>query len=185
MNAIELRRALLVVAASVACIASCAKLGRDETFASDVPAKYRAIFEGFVEQGDVERVWAGFPYDSIRVDRSSVWPGAPDGELVLHRGGRAEFRGSIDGTYGSFEGDVDLFDFGKLCYAFEQSGFERLLDRYSDEGFDAGESTFEVTSKSGSKRVVDHGDVGPIELWTLGAALDGVRARIRWTPVKK
>lgn len=92
--------------------------------------------------------------------------------------------GPVDGAMGEYEGAIDIFAYGRLCYALEELGFEGMKDRYSNEGFDVGEFTLTATSPHGTKQVVDHGEVGPIELWTLRAAIDSVRADIRWEKAK-
>jgi hypothetical protein len=170
--------------AFAACVASCGKADRDAIVVADVPAPYRELFEGWVANDQVASVWAGFPYDRLRLERWCVWGGPNLGDLEFHRGGRAVLRGPVDGEQGAFEGTIDVFDYGKLCYALQKLDFEGMKARYSDEGFDVEESILTATSPRGTKQVVDHGDVGPIGLWTLRAAFDGVRARIHWQKAK-
>lgn len=73
-----------------------------------------------------------------------------------------------------------VFAYGRLCYALQELEFESMKERYSDEAFDVDELTLTTTSPHGTKRVVDHGEVGPIELWTHFTAIDIVRADIEW-----
>jgi hypothetical protein len=170
--------------AVAACVAACGKADRDAIVVAEVPAPYREIFAGFVATDRIASVWAGFPYDRLHLERWCPWGGPNLGDLVLDRGGRAELRGEVGGEQGEFEGSINLFDYGKLCYALQELDFEGMKKLYTDEGFDVEESTLTVISPRGTKRVVDHGDVGPIGLWTLRAAFDGVRARIHWKKAK-
>jgi hypothetical protein len=181
MKARELRRVFCLVLASVAC---CSKTAGDKVVVVEGRPPYREIMEGCIKPEDVARVWAGFPYDSISLDCWCGWLESKFGCVVFHRGGRAEMQGPVNGVWGDYEGTIDLFDYGRLCYALEQLDFERMKDRYSNEAFDVEECTLTTTSPHGTKTVVDHGGVGPIKLWTLRAAIDSVRAGVRWEKAK-
>jgi hypothetical protein len=37
-----------------------------------------------------------------------------------------------------------------------------------------------VAREGSSKRVLEYGNVGPIELWAIQQAIDGIRSKIRW-----
>ena len=97
--------------------------------------------------------------------------------LTLWRDGRAERSGDP-----AQHGEVHAFDYGRLCELVEAIHFEALAPRYEWNGFDLLTHTVRVWPSGSTTplEVEDYGGVGPVELWGLRAAIEGVAGRIEW-----
>jgi hypothetical protein len=151
--------------------------------AASVPSEYKALYDGGIPTDQVSQVWAGFPYDSIELERTACFGTCPVYRVSLFKGGKAELhRIRYTDPVGDFEGTVSVFDYGKLCYLVKRLGFDELPARYAAGWTDS--PTFIVTATAGKTRKVvsDYAGVGPIELWAVQQAVDAVAQRVRWTP---
>jgi len=150
--------------------------------ASGVPVEFKSLYGGGIPSDTVPGVWAGFPYDRIDLERTGCFGTCPIYRVSLFRGGRAELHGvRYMERIGDFEGKVNVFDYGKLCYLLKRLGFDQLPLRFTADWTDS--PTYIVTAVAGdsTKAVSDYSGVGPIELWAVQEAIDAVRQRIEWT----
>ena len=143
-----------------------------------VPERYRFLYQGFVPSDDEPRSREALPFERIQLADTSVhWFGDPSPTILLCRDGTAEIRATP-----WRRGRVHLFDFGRLCEHLEHVRFSSLAREYHWGGYDA--STFVVTvwpAGGGAPiSVSDTGDAGPVELWGVRAAIEGVAQRVRW-----
>jgi hypothetical protein len=105
--------------------------------------------------------------------------------MVLHRDGKAELNAQDHlPKLGRFAGEVDIVDYGRLCYLIENSHFNELRPSYKGAWSDDATCIVTVTTGTTSKEVSDYGNAGPIELWAIQELLDGIRHKIEWKPVK-
>ncbi len=147
---------------------------------SDIPEAYRYLYEGSIPSGEGARIVANLPYDSITLERT--WA-----TTTFYRDGRARFEG---GEYalreGTYEGEVSLRDYGRLCYAIEALGFFEMSPNYSNMRPHASKLVLKVTTSADARevQVSDYANQGPPELWVLAKAIDGVAAEIDWKRVK-
>lgn len=150
--------------------------------ASAVPAEFKALYEGGVPTDKAPGVWEGFPYDRIDLERTGCFGTCPIYRVSLFRGGRAEWRGvrHTERT-GHFEGEVNIFDYGKLCYLLRKFGFDQLPKSFTANWTDSPTFIVTVTTKQGTKAVSDYSGIGPIELWAVQQTIDAVGERIQWT----
>ena len=150
--------------------------------AANVPAEFKQLYEGGIPSEQTPNVWAGFPYDSIELERTACFGTCPIYRVTLFRGGRAELRAvSWQERKGDFAGQVNVFDYGRLCYLLKQLRFDRMAPRYVAGWTDS--PTFIVTAVAGGTtiRVSDYSGIGPIELWAIQETIDSVAQRVRWT----
>jgi hypothetical protein len=165
---------LLALASLLAC--ACSDDGHEYD-----PSRYAAFEEGLAPE------WADLPYDSIQLERQPCFGTCPVYTFQLFRSlspeapGRAEYEG-IDYAEreGTFEGEVDRFDYARLCQLLEYFGFEDFEPSYTGNWTD--DSTVIVTvRRPGSEHTVsDYGRQGPPELQALQLAIDAVAEKIEW-----
>lgn len=149
-----------------------------------IPKHYRPLFEGGISEGKAKTLLELLPFKTITLSRSECFGSCPVYELTLHSDGRAELK-AVSGLdkKGTFEGTVNLFSYGKLCYLMEQLRFTELKPRYEGNWPDA--ATVIVTASTGDKEysVSDYSEIGPIELWAIQQTIDNIRHEIAWRPI--
>ena len=107
--------------------------------------------------------------------------------MSLFRNGRAElhaeeWRGNTwHGKKGDYSGEVDIFDYGKLCYLLQQNRFDAMPGLYGGNWTDAPTTIVTATKKGATKTVSDYSHIGPIELWSIQQAIDAIAEDIRWS----
>lgn len=150
--------------------------------ASGVPVEFKSLYEGGVPTDKVPEVWAGFPYDRIDLERTACFGTCPIYRVSLFRGGRAEWRGvRYTERTGDFEGKVNIFDYGKLCYLLKKFGFDQLPRSFTANWTDSPTFIVTVATGQGTKAVSDYSGIEPIELWAVQQTIDAVSERIQWT----
>lgn len=148
-----------------------------------VPDRYQFLFGAMVKKADLPAVRDQLPYDRITFERpGSYWSHGT--AISLYRDGRAVLQEN-----GVKEGAVSIFDYGRLCYLAERIQIETLEPRYAWDGYDGEWERVKVWPAGSEEAVVveDYGGCGPIELWALQTAIEGVAGRIKWkdTATKK
>lgn len=174
-----------------------------------VPQEFQFLFRGGVVSGGLKAAWAGLPFDSISLERTSCYGTCPaytvtffrgssegNGETYQDRFGRAELRatrvGGADDQYGrrfpdavgEFTGWIDLWTFGRLSYLIQRSDFALLRDRYPIPPYmvtDAPGSILSVVGRETAKTVVVVADLGPIEVWSIQQAIDSAAKSVNWS----
>lgn len=161
---------LLFVLLAMTQTTSCAASEMDGT---PVPEHYAYLFEGGLFPAEVPSTRAALPFEKIQMTHSGVWY-TPGSTITMWRDGRAE------GSLGI--GEVTLWDFGALCYLIEKLNFASMAGHYQADGTDNGTSIVKVWRSGQAEPTVvrDYGGVGPIELWGIQTAIDGVAGRIHW-----
>lgn len=150
--------------------------------AATVPEEFKPLYDMGTPSGGEAVVWAGFPYDSISLERTPCFGGCPVYRLTLSRGGQAELHSSNWRQWqGDYAGKVSVFAYGRLCYVMKEFQFERLAPRYIASWTDA--STTIVTAVAGNvtTRVSEYSAIGPIRLWAVQQAIDAVAQDVNWT----
>lgn len=146
-----------------------------------IPKHYRPLFEGGISEGKAKTLLELLPFKTITLSRTECFGSCPVYDLTLHSDGRAELKAvsGLDKT-GDFEGTVNLFSYGKLCYLMEQLRFTEFNPRYDGNWPDA--ATVIVTASTGAKEfsVSDYSEIGPIELWAIQQTIDNIRHEIPW-----
>ena len=164
-----------LVCPAVLCVAGCGQPGSPS---GAVPDRYRFLAGGGIAYQDMPAIRAELPYERIEVEVFSTWTwGGPVTTLWLD--GRAE-RTDMQGEV--MKGEVRLHDYGSLCYLVDHLRFSSMEATYHWGGFDASTVTVRVwrVGDRDPVEVADTGNAGPIELWAIRAAIDGVASRIEW-----
>ena len=162
---------------------------RPQDAGSDWPAPYTNIHRygySLPESARAEMV-AAFPFERIEMSA----PGGlllPAYTVTFWRDGKAHYKGNshADRT-GEFEGTIDAFTFGRLCFLFECERFLELKSTYGGSADDMPSCSLSVwrSGKAEPITVTDNDLQGPIQLWGLQAAVDAVASHIEWKAVSK
>lgn len=167
----------------VACLGSCgagdsAEVTTPSSAGNDSPTHvdFLAHYNGRVGS-DAESLREALPYDKIELEYFTPWLWGGD-VLRFWRDGRAEL-GDQDGWR---HGKVNVFDFARLCYLIDENEMTSMLTEYSSGGFDKTTVTVRVWPVGQEKPFVveDYGSAGPIELWAVQAAINGVARTTHW-----
>lgn len=118
----------------------------------------------------------------ISLKRTTCFGSCPSYEIKLLRDGTATYVGrrfvERIGTYtGKFYG------FDRLAQLIEARGFFNLKDDYSIRATDLPSAVTSVVRAGRRKTVNNYGDAGPIELWGIEKAIDGMVANAKWEKV--
>lgn len=151
---------------------------------SSIPASYRPLFEGGLSFEEVESLRAFLPYKSITLSRSPCFGDCPVYDVTLHSDGKARLTATqhLD-EIGTFEGEVNIFSFGKLCYLMDRLGFSKFQPQYDANSIDSATVTITASTKDGEIVVSDYSEIGPIELWAIQQTIDNIRHEIQWRRV--
>lgn len=155
-------------------------------FAPPPPASefYKKVFEIGIPKKEMEAFRAALPYEQISLRSIGGWT-PNESAVTFFRNGKATLH-SLDGDRTStFEGEVNVRNYARLCYVLDQLQFQSFRGEYHANWTDDSTRIVTTVSSSGvTKRVLEYGRVGPIELWTIQELLDGTRARMEWKSVE-
>lgn len=153
---------------------------------TDVPTRYKYLSEGSITPEDIDKTWADLPFDSISLTRRPCGVALPSGTVVLGKHGYARFGGCGEDTSTKGpHGDVDmLFLYGSLSYLVERLDLDRSLGSYSTPRTDELLVILEIFPTGSSQPIVirDYGQSGPIELWGVAWAIQGIAEHLESMP---
>jgi len=155
------------------------------TVQPDWPPPYEFVHED--EHDDLERNLAALPFSRIELERTTCYGSCPAYTVTIERDGKALYVGrEWAPREGTFTGDVSPFDFGRLCLLIERSGFTKMATEYLRPVTDSASAYVRVWPTDASEAIVvrDYDDFGPVELWMLQEAIDGVVSKMTWTRVR-
>lgn len=121
-------------------------------------------------------------FTRITLSRSACFGSCPVYQVTFTLDGAALYEGIAHvEKIGTSVGNVGPDVFERLALYAERSNFMGLKDRYEADVTDSATATVTIQARSGEiKTVSDYGGVGPLELWMLQQAIDGVAARVGW-----
>ncbi|MBW3623914.1 MAG: hypothetical protein KY468_10955 [Armatimonadetes bacterium] len=137
------------------------------------------------------------PTTEVTLERQPGFAPGPAYKIVLRRDGTALYTGHSNADrIGQFRGTISRSEFDRLSSLIQAFKFFSLRDRYAADAEPTDprpESpgiiweeppavVLSVTRGGTRKTVTSHWDAGPMELWTLGKAIQGIASEIRWTP---
>src|SRR5262249_36568337 len=131
---------------------------------------------GFISSDDEAQALAALPFDRIELEEQGSWFSVTP-TITLERNEHAYLSGDPPR-----HGRVHAFDFGRLCELTEQIHLTAMPRSFQWGGFDGGTWIVRVWP-SGAREpieVEDYGGVGPVGLWGLRAAIQGVARSIQW-----
>jgi hypothetical protein len=120
----------------------------------------------------------------ITLERTACFGACPMYKVTLRSDGTATYKGEQyverKGTYnGTFHG------FHRLVQLIEKQGYFNLKDEYTIEATDMPSAITSVVRAGKRKTITHYGDSGPVELWAIEQAIDGVVANARWDKSQK
>jgi hypothetical protein len=179
--------------------------GRTPYSFSDIPTPFRFLFEGAIRAGGLNEAWAGLPFDSITLERTTCLGTCPAYTVTFYRGtsksvgdesfddrfGRAvltvtrvarteRYSRRFPEATGNFEGRVDVWTFGNLSYLIQKWGVTVNDGTPPLVRTDAPAAILRVSGPAISKTVSDYGGVRTIELWSIHEAIDSAAKSIAW-----
>ncbi len=182
-----LRRSLLACLLTVTvtgCASRNEEASTDPDADSTVPPHYQPFFDSGLDEHEEQVALAALPFQSISLSRSACFGPCPVYTVT--------FRSDLTATLvaesnldpdGTSEGEIDSFDYGRLCYLIESIHFSAFKKKYNASWTDDATATVTVTSTDGRQTIVsDYGSAGPIELWALIAVIDHIRENVDWQP---
>ena len=118
----------------------------------------------------------------ITLERTACFGYCPMYKVTLKRDGTATYVGRENverkGTYrGKFYG------FERLAQLVEARGYFNLKDNYSAQVTDLPSTITSVVRSGRRKTITNYGDMGPVELWGIEQAIDGLVANTKWEKV--
>jgi hypothetical protein len=153
---------------------------------ADIPEIYKPFFRMGITVAEVNEVLDGLPYDSITLEQreGSELSLGERVRVTLYKSGKAEMTRQTFGPKLTtvLAGEVNLFDYGKLCYALDRLRFNEFKEKYDTHLMHSFTTVVIATTAEGPKRVDDRGPNGPIELWIVQELANSIRHRIDWKP---
>jgi len=127
---------------------------------------------------------AAIPYARIELEHVGSALGSwPSYSVMLARDGRAEYSGNERAARtGRHVGVVEPVAYARLCLLLEQAGFFEMDARYETHWSCEPTDQLRVWRAEDSPPTVveDRGSAGPLSLWGLRAAVEGVAANLAW-----
>jgi hypothetical protein len=122
---------------------------------------------------------AGEQITEVTLERTACFGPCPMYTITLRRDGTATYVGrkytERQGTYtGNFYG------FQRLAQFIESKGYFKLKDKYSTPITDAPGTITSVVRAGRRKTVNNYADSGPVELFAIEKAIDGMVANTKW-----
>jgi hypothetical protein len=150
----------------------------------DQPAWYQHAIAATTETD----VSAAIPYTKLEFEHVGSTLGSwPSYKVSLARDGRAEYVGNQQAVRtGHFVGNIEPLDFAELCLLFEKADFFAMNSTYTSPQSCGGTDYLRAWHSSDNSVTVveDNDSTGPLGLWGLQAALQGVAANIHWEVAK-
>jgi hypothetical protein len=149
-----------------------------------VPPQYAFLYdEGITGEDAWNAARRTFPYESISLARRGCFGTCPVYSVTIRADGGATYTGERNGTrIGTYSGRTYFGDFARLAMFIEQSGFMKFSARYTAPHTDDETVVVTVVMRDGTtKSVSNYGRYGPLDLWVLERAIDGVVEEMKWT----
>ena len=149
-----------------------------------VPPQYAFLYDGGIDHEEVPHRWRDLPYESITLERQGCFGTCPVYTATLRKGGEADYKGEAFVDHqGHWAGEIDIWDYARLCYLIDELRFSELATRYAAPWTDSETVVITVVPSKGGPAlaVSEYGGYGPPELWALQLAIDAAAARVKWT----
>ncbi len=185
LGAIVLITTLLIAGCEPGTPQRTALTPRDDDPTTGVPDKYHFLYSGGIGYDEIDAVWKALPYTKIELERTECYGTCPSYIVSLYADGTAKYNGrKYAARTGSFDGDLEIWDYGQVCWMIDKF---KILDGprdYSANWSDSATTIIRVTLRESGDliEISDYGGQGPIELWSLFNAVDAVSSRIEWKP---
>jgi hypothetical protein len=109
----------------------------------------------------------------ITLERTACFGYCPIYKVTLRRDGTISYNGKeyVD-LKGAYEGKVYGFD--RLAQLILSRGYFNLKDNYTIDATDLPSTITSVVREGKRKTITNYGDSGPVELWGIEMAIDGM-----------
>lgn len=120
------------------------------------------------------------PFDTIVIERVPCYGACPDYRMTLRRDGRAELVDRTTGHTGRFLGRIDIATFARLSQLGRRAQRTATRSEYQAAWTDDSTDIVTLSGREGSWRVLDYGEIAPVEVWALASLLHVQYERIVW-----
>jgi hypothetical protein len=144
---------------------------------AELAERYAPFLVPAMSYATVDALRPRLPYERIELVDFNPWLWG--GDRVELRADETAWLWDADGVR---RGHVSFLAFARLCYVLELRGLADLEPRYESESFDAQTVTLRAWPTGGGApiEVEEYAAAGPIELWEMQRAVDGVAREVRW-----
>jgi hypothetical protein len=109
----------------------------------------------------------------VTLERTACYGSCPIYKVTLRRDGTISYKGEeFVELKGAYEGKV--YGFERLAQLILSNGYFSLKNNYTINATDLPSTITTVVSGGKRKTVTNYGDTGPIELWGIEMAIDGM-----------
>ena len=109
----------------------------------------------------------------VTLERTGCFGTCPIYKVTVRRDGTISYNGKqYVELKGAYEGTVYGFD--RLAQLIIASGYFKLKDNYASNATDLPSAVTTVVAKGQRKTITNYGDFGPVELWGVEMAIDGM-----------
>ena len=125
----------------------------------------------------------GEQISEITLERTACFGSCPMYKVTLRRDGTATYVGrEYVERKGTYKGQV--YGFQRLAQLIESRGYFNFKDNYTRPITDLPSTITSVVRAGSRKTIKNYGDSGPVELWGIEAAIDGIVANTKWEKVE-
>ncbi|EYE88582.1 hypothetical protein Q428_07340 [Fervidicella metallireducens AeB] len=127
---------------------------------------------GLIEKADIRE---------ITLERTMSYGRFPVYKIIFRNDGTAIYEGKDNvEKIGRYIGEIDKNDFNWLVELINKLNFLDLDDNYSLNESESASVITTVEYDGKRKRVANHAEAGPMELWTIEKVIDGIIFDIYW-----
>ena len=127
-------------------------------------------------------VLGGEQITEVTLERTACFGTCPIYTITLRRDGTATYVGrnfvERKGTY-----TAKVYGFDRLAELIESRGYFNLKDSYTVRVTDLPSTVTSVVRAGRRKTIRNYGNSGPVELWGIEKAIDGMVANTKWEKV--
>lgn len=118
----------------------------------------------------------------VTLERTACFGTCPVYKITLRRDGTATYVGrEFVERKGTYSGKI--YGFERLAQLIESRGYFNLKENYTVNATDLPSTLTSVVRAGRRKSVTNYGDTGPVELWGIETAIDGMVTNIKWQKV--
>lgn len=118
----------------------------------------------------------------VTLERTACFGPCPIYKVTLRRDGTATYEGQqFVERKGTYNGTI--YGFERLAQLIESRGYFNLKENYTINATDLPSALTSVVRAGRRKTITNYGDQGPVELWGIETAIDGIVANTKWQKV--
>lgn len=145
--------------------------------------RYRFLEDPWFNEAKYKKGIEELPYTEIQLERTECFGTCPSYIVVFRIDGTATYEGReyVD-KQGKHAGRIYSGGYARLCWAIEQF---KVLDgprSYSVNMTDMSTAILRIKRRDtdSAEEIRDYGGAGPMELWIIQNAIDGISSRVEW-----